>query len=69
MQANNARVDRALMERLAASFEAEARSVEHGDTTMTTVERRLRAMHGRCFRAAADRLRRTVATGKLVKHG
>lgn len=60
-------VDKRLMERLAESFEHEARAVDGGDEAMTPLERRLRTMHARCFRACADRLRHTLTTGKVPR--
>lgn len=55
-----------LMHDLARSLDAEARGVlGPGFEQCSPQGRRYRQMHARCFRACADRIRQTLATGKV----
>lgn len=59
-------VPKRLMLDLAASLEREARDVlGPGLEQCSTQGKKYRQMHARCFRACADRLRRTLQDGKV----
>lgn len=59
-------VPKRLMLDLATSFEREARGVlGPGIEQCSPQGKKYRQMHARCFRACADRLRRTLQDGKV----